>query len=64
VSLGLTGIADVFGPALGIVLGLLGAALVVLGTIAASERAYRSGLTTALVGAGFVVLAMWLVGAF
>jgi len=53
---------DVLGIAAGVVLALFGAAVAVLGALAAAEGVVRRGLLTAVAGSALLALGLWLAG--
>ena len=57
-----SGLFDVFGTTIGVMIGLCAVALVLLGLIALGDGSRRTGARTALAGAVLLAIALWLVG--
>jgi hypothetical protein len=56
------GLLEVFGVVAGVVLALVGAAVAVLGGLAAAEGVVRRGLLTLVAGSALGASGLWLVG--
>jgi hypothetical protein len=59
----LAAFADVFKTIIGVLLALAGLGLTVMGGIALADRAWKSGGGALVIGLGFLVGGLWLVGA-
>ena len=62
-SLLLAGFAETFKTIIGVILALAGLGILLMGTIALSDKAWRSGGVATGLGAALLVAGLWLVGA-
>jgi hypothetical protein len=61
-ALVLAGFVEVFRQIIGVVLALSGLGVLLMGVIALSDKAWRSGAVAAGLGAVLLVAGLWLVG--
>ena len=55
--------AGTFKAIIGVILALAGLGILLMGTIALSDKAWRSGGVATALGAGLLVAGLWMVGA-
>ena len=62
-TLVLAGFVEVFRQIIGVILALSGLGVLLMGVIALSDKAWRSGTVATVLGVALLVGGLWLVGA-
>ncbi len=62
-TLVVAGFVEVFRQIIGVILALSGLGVLLMGVIALSDKAWRSGAVATGLGVGLLIAGLWLVGA-